>query len=29
MTMLFPILVFLAVSLAIGGLAVWMSPTRT
>jgi tight adherence protein C len=29
MTMLFPILVFLAVSLMIGGLAVWMSPTRT
>jgi tight adherence protein C len=29
MTMLFPILVFLAVSLAIAGLAVWMSPTRT
>ncbi|WP_395316094.1 type II secretion system F family protein [Variovorax sp. UC74_104] len=29
MTMLFPILVFLAVSLAIIGLAVWLSPTRT
>ncbi|MET3378022.1 type II secretion system F family protein [Variovorax paradoxus] len=29
MTILFPILVFLAVSLAIAGLAVWMSPTRT
>jgi tight adherence protein C len=29
MTMLFPVLVFLAVSLTIGGLAVWMSPTRT
>ncbi|NVM87935.1 tight adherence protein C [Variovorax sp. SG517] len=29
MTMLFPILVFLAVSLAIVGLAAWLSPTRT
>ncbi|HEX7865367.1 MAG TPA: type II secretion system F family protein [Variovorax sp.] len=29
MTMLFPILVFLAVSLAILGVAVWLSPTRT
>ncbi|MDP9600994.1 type II secretion system F family protein [Variovorax sp. NFACC27] len=29
MTMLFPILVFLTVSLAIIGLAVWLSPTRT
>lgn len=27
--MLFPILVFVAVSLAIGGFAVWMMPTRT
>lgn len=27
--MLFPILVFVAVSLAIGGFAVWMLPTRT
>lgn len=29
MTMLFPVLVFLAVSLAIVGVAVWLSPTRT
>ncbi|WP_432725274.1 type II secretion system F family protein [Variovorax sp. W6] len=29
MTMLFPILVFVAVSLAILGMAVWLSPTRT
>ncbi|MDN6887893.1 type II secretion system F family protein [Variovorax sp. CAN2819] len=29
MTMLFPILVFLAVSMAIIGLAAWFSPTRT
>ncbi len=29
MTMLFPILVFLAVSLAIIGVAAWLSPTRT
>lgn len=29
MTMLFPILVFLAVSLAVVGVAVWLSPTRT
>ncbi|RUR66264.1 type II secretion system F family protein [Variovorax guangxiensis] len=29
MTMLFPILVFVAVSLAIIGMAVWLSPTRT
>jgi tight adherence protein C len=27
--MLFPILVFVAVSLAVGGFAVWMLPTRT
>ncbi|MBB3637576.1 type II secretion system F family protein [Variovorax atrisoli] len=29
MTMLFPVLVFLAVSMAIVGVAVWLSPTRT
>ncbi len=29
MTMLFPVLVFLAVSMAIVGVAAWLSPTRT